>query len=468
LVVEDNQDAADIYKSTLENRGHVVTMARDGGRCLQTYFDHMKKNDHGMLFDVIILDQQMPDMSGIDVAKEIQRANPKQRIIFITGHGVEIFEKLKDLKEKVEIMNKPLALKALIAQIEGYSAQKEDGPHMKTGNEVHKRPANLQPSGKEGFVEQIRTQPPTPAKGLDKMTERLQPPETHKMNSNQLLDYVPHEEIINRIRRENRVLHGSTAVKKSKPKINAKNMLKAEFIALPVLAVLFFYAIDNYYQSNQFGIFPDVMASYSVEDLQGQTSTVHHWHIAKETPLTVSIVNLGNLSQEKVNIIKDSILSTDVLHVDNSFLGGIVSGKKSEYFIGWKGALDAINGTKFYVPNQFSIVDSPNSPSQIAIFLSNSKNPDGYSAYTKMVVANSQILKSFITIYDADKFSDTQLAEISRHEFGRALGLGNSNGSQDVMNDTIQANHQYISECDVAAIQSLYDGNIQNKWSCDT
>ncbi|MDE1765514.1 MAG: response regulator [Thaumarchaeota archaeon] len=438
LVAEDNQDAADIYKSTLENRGHIVTMARDGGRCLQTYFDHMKKNDHGILFDVIILDQQMPDMSGIDVAKEIQRANPKQRIIFITGYGVEIFEKLKDLKEKVEIMNKPLALKALIAQIEGYSTQKEDGPHMKTGNEAHKRPANLQPS------------------------------ETHKMNSNQLLDYVPPEEIVNRIRRENMVLHGSTAVKKSKPKINAKNMLKAEFIALPVLAVLFFYAIDNYYQSNQFGIFPYVMASYSVEDLQGQTSAVHHWHIAKETPLTVSIVNLGNLSQEKVNIIKDSILSTDVLHVDNSFLGGIVSGKKSEYFIGWKGALDVINDTKFYIPNQFNIVDSPNSPSQIAIFLSNSKNPDGYSAYTKMVVANSQILKSFITIYDADKFSDIQLAEISRHEFGRALGLGNSNGSQDVMNDTIQANHQYISECDVAAIQSLYDGNIQNKWSCDT
>ncbi len=123
LVAEDNKDLAETYRAALENRGHTVTTARDGVECLQIYSDFLKNgsNDPRSYFDVVILDQQMPGIDGIDVAREIQRVNSKQRIIFITGYGTIVVKKLRGLKEEVEVMNKPFTLKALIIQIEGWS-----------------------------------------------------------------------------------------------------------------------------------------------------------------------------------------------------------------------------------------------------------------------------------------------------------------------------------------------------------
>ena len=123
LVAEDNQDLAETYKVALENRGHMVTTVRDGIECLRTYSDFLKNanNESRSFFDVVILDQQMPGMDGIDVAREIQRVNLKQRIIFITGYGTQLIKKLRSLQEEVEVMNKPFTLKALVIQIEGWS-----------------------------------------------------------------------------------------------------------------------------------------------------------------------------------------------------------------------------------------------------------------------------------------------------------------------------------------------------------
>lgn len=123
LVAEDNQDLAETYKIALENRGHMVTTVRDGIECLRTYSDFLKNtnNESRSFFDVVILDQQMPGMDGVDVAREIQRVNLKQRIIFITGYGTQLIKKLRSLQEEVEVMNKPFTLKALVIQIEGWS-----------------------------------------------------------------------------------------------------------------------------------------------------------------------------------------------------------------------------------------------------------------------------------------------------------------------------------------------------------
>jgi CheY-like chemotaxis protein len=123
LVAEDNHDLAEIYKIAFENRGHVVTTAKDGIECLQTYSDSLKNSNKAVesFFDVIILDQKMPGMDGIDIAREIQRVNSKQRIIFITGYSTEVVKKLRGLEEPVEVMNKPFPLQALIFQVEGWA-----------------------------------------------------------------------------------------------------------------------------------------------------------------------------------------------------------------------------------------------------------------------------------------------------------------------------------------------------------
>lgn len=123
LIAEDYQDLAITYRHSLEDRGHIVTTVRDGLECLRLYSESLKNKDGEMVssYDVVILDQQMPGMDGIDVAKEIQMANPKQRIIFITGYGEQVIKKLRGLSETVEFMNKPFSLQALAIQVEGWS-----------------------------------------------------------------------------------------------------------------------------------------------------------------------------------------------------------------------------------------------------------------------------------------------------------------------------------------------------------
>ena len=125
LVAEDYKDLADTYKTALEARGHIVITTRDGMECIQTYKEFTKYGNNKVrvdksYFDVVILDHFMPGMDGVDVIKEIQSINPKQRIIFITGGGNTILRKLREIKENVEFMNKPFTLQAFITQIESW------------------------------------------------------------------------------------------------------------------------------------------------------------------------------------------------------------------------------------------------------------------------------------------------------------------------------------------------------------
>ncbi len=240
-------------------------------------------------------------------------------------------------------------------------------------------------------------------------------------------------------------------------------------IVLPILVILIFYGISNHYQTNSADTSDHIKTRYLIENLQGQIDNTHkYWNIANGAPLTVSIVNPDNISSEKINVVKQAILSTESIYINNSLLGISSPDEKSQYFEGWKGALSAIQDTKFYVPNQFNIVESENGPGQIVITLSHLEDPDGYSGYTRSVVDNSQILKSFVTIYDADKLSDSNLAAIVRHEFGHALGLPHASNPQDLMHATIQTDYPYISECDINKLQSLYDGDANDNSFCNT
>ncbi|HJW19402.1 MAG TPA: response regulator [Candidatus Nitrosotalea sp.] len=126
LIAEDYKDLADSYKMALEGRGHEVTITGNGIECQRAYKQYTKQLDGQIkqYFDVVILDQNMPGMDGIDVAKEIQKINHKQRIIFITGYGIEVIQKLKQLTSNAAVMNKPFTVEALLAEVEGWPVSK--------------------------------------------------------------------------------------------------------------------------------------------------------------------------------------------------------------------------------------------------------------------------------------------------------------------------------------------------------
>ena len=79
----------------------------------------------------------------------------------------------------------------------------------------------------------------------------------------------------------------------------------------------------------------------------------------------------------------------------------------------------------------------------------------------------NQILKSSITIFNADNLSDSQLSTISRHEFGHAIGLAHSSAPEDLMYPTIETDFPFISDCNISAIIYLYDGNVDEEVICE-
>lgn len=69
-----------MMKLALEHAGYVVDAASDGNDGLIKYGD-------GKFWDLVLLDQRMPGMPGIDVQREIYRRKPDARLILITAFG---------------------------------------------------------------------------------------------------------------------------------------------------------------------------------------------------------------------------------------------------------------------------------------------------------------------------------------------------------------------------------------------
>ena len=152
LIGEDDLDIASLYKKALEMRNHTVTITSNGEDCLKRYLDalnnmtfgvslsssSMSKNPTTILdpsvsmrpsefrpvsksppFDVVILDYDMPSINGMDVAKEILAINFHQRVIFASAYVKETLEhSIKELKQVVELIQKPFSLNLLVDIVE--------------------------------------------------------------------------------------------------------------------------------------------------------------------------------------------------------------------------------------------------------------------------------------------------------------------------------------------------------------
>lgn len=128
LIAEDNRDIGFVYRVALQTRNHHVVITDNGEDCLTLYREELKNfisrmgsidKDKQHVFDVVILDYKMPRMNGIEVAKEIIRINPKQRIIIVSAYVKEtFFRSVKELGHHVELVQKPFNIDTLIDRIE--------------------------------------------------------------------------------------------------------------------------------------------------------------------------------------------------------------------------------------------------------------------------------------------------------------------------------------------------------------
>ena len=136
LIAEDETDIANLYKTALEMRNHQPTITTNGEDCLKVYHENCQSNRFAIekntcsqsdlikiaknrLFDVVLLDCNMPCINGIEVAKEILAVNPHQRIIFASAYVKDTAtDSIMNLKQLKECIQKPFGIQELVDLIE--------------------------------------------------------------------------------------------------------------------------------------------------------------------------------------------------------------------------------------------------------------------------------------------------------------------------------------------------------------
>ncbi|MFH1035649.1 MAG: response regulator [Pseudomonadota bacterium] len=79
LMVDDEQGFLEAMSKRLARRGLVVRVASGGAKALEML---------GQLeSDVVVLDQKMPEMDGLQTLIQIKERHPRVKVIMLTGHA---------------------------------------------------------------------------------------------------------------------------------------------------------------------------------------------------------------------------------------------------------------------------------------------------------------------------------------------------------------------------------------------
>lgn len=108
-LIEDDDTLQMLISYELKNAGYEISVAGDGEEGLQL----LQKQD----FDLAIIDWMLPNLSGLDIIKEIRKENPNLSIIMLTAKDGEM-----DIVEGLnygadDYMTKPFSMRELQARL---------------------------------------------------------------------------------------------------------------------------------------------------------------------------------------------------------------------------------------------------------------------------------------------------------------------------------------------------------------
>lgn len=113
LLVDDDRDLAQMIKSWLESQGFILELAGDGLKGDM----YVKQGS----YDVIILDWDLPGMSGVDICKRYRATGGTTPVLLLTGKG-EISDKEFGFAVGADdYLTKPFNMRELAARVKALS-----------------------------------------------------------------------------------------------------------------------------------------------------------------------------------------------------------------------------------------------------------------------------------------------------------------------------------------------------------
>jgi sodium-dependent dicarboxylate transporter 2/3/5 len=128
LLVDDEDQFRTALAKRLAVRGYEVLDVNNGEDAIKIV---RHKNP-----EVVVLDQKMPDMDGIQTLRELKKIRPEVQIIMLTGHGSIESARLTGKHDVFGYLQKPAPLDDVIEKIEGardeyrYSMLRHEIPHI--------------------------------------------------------------------------------------------------------------------------------------------------------------------------------------------------------------------------------------------------------------------------------------------------------------------------------------------------
>ncbi|MEA5457967.1 response regulator transcription factor [Arcicella sp. LKC2W] len=120
LVVEDELKVATFIKKGLQTQSFEATIASDGEEAISLLSEQN--------FDLIILDLNLPDMSGLDVCKHIRENNTRVPILMLTALGT-MADKLSGFEVGTDdYMVKPFDFMELLVRVKALLKRTEEIP----------------------------------------------------------------------------------------------------------------------------------------------------------------------------------------------------------------------------------------------------------------------------------------------------------------------------------------------------
>ncbi|ENF4340465.1 aerobic respiration two-component sensor histidine kinase ArcB [Escherichia coli] len=149
LLVEDIELNVIVARSVLEKLGNSVDVAMTGKAALEMF----KPGE----YDLVLLDIQLPDMTGLDISRELTKRYPREDLPPLVALTANV---LKDKQEYLnagmdDVLSKPLSVPALTAMIKKFWDTQDDEESTVTTEENSKSEALLDIPMLEKYLELV-------------------------------------------------------------------------------------------------------------------------------------------------------------------------------------------------------------------------------------------------------------------------------------------------------------------------